>query len=109
MVYQSHPKSSGLWDVALFIARFPYFIPFSGWFWFGVMVVNYASYPFWVYCLLMVWSLISSQAAPQSMALIKKDIEDNNGWITSQMKIGMLGVQLLQWPTVLAVIYAVTR
>jgi hypothetical protein len=70
------------------------------------MVVNYAKLPFFVYCLLLFWSLCSAQAAPQSLAIIKKDIDDNGGWVTSQAKAGMLIVQLLQWPTFMAAIYS---
>ena len=40
-------------------------------------------------------SLCSSQAAPQSLAIIKKDIDENGGLVTSQVIAGMLVIQLL--------------
>ena len=109
MNYRSDPSSSGFWDVALAIAKLPNFIPFSGLFWLGMVVVNYQKYPFIVYCLLLFWSLCSSKAAPQSLAIIKKDIDENGGLVTSQVKAGMLVIQLLQWPTFLAAIYSLSQ
>ena len=54
-------------------------------------------------------SLCSSQAALQSLAIIKKDIDENGGLVTSQVKAGMLVIQLQQWPTFLAAIYSLSQ
>ena len=54
-------------------------------------------------------SLCSSQAAPQSLAIIKKDIDENGGLMTSQVKACMIVIQLLQWPIFLAAIYSLSQ
>ena len=36
-------------------------------------------------------------------------IDENGGLVTSQVKAGMLVIQLLQWPTFLAAIYSLSQ
>lgn len=104
-MYRVDPNNNPLVEPLLFVIGLPYLVPFAGWVWFGIFAFNAYKLPWWIVTPVVMWSIICSRAVPESKNLIKKDIDEQYGWITTKQQWGMVGLALLQYPTFIAAIY----
>ena len=102
-------ESNPIVSLILFVVGIPYLNPILGWLWFGIMIVNYSKFPWYALIPLILWSFICSKSTGESKQIIKQQISENNGVITTQHKISMIFLSLLQYPTFIAALYALNN
>jgi hypothetical protein len=96
-------------SLILFATSIPYLNPILGWLWFGIMIFNYTKFPWYALTLLIIWSFICSKSAGESKQIIKQQISENNGVVTTKHEISMILLNLIQYPTFIAALYALTN
>ena len=94
-------------NVIAFIVNIPFWIPFSGYVWGGIVIFNYQLFSWWVLGLLLFWSYVCGRAVPESTNEIKKQMEENGYTPTTSIQVIIL--KLLQYPIVIAAIYALKK
>ena len=92
-------------SLLLFVTRLPYLLPFMGWVWFGIVSFNAGKLPWFVLIPVLVWSLICSKAVRESGEVIKQQIRENDGIVTTQHEVSMVLLNITQYPTFLAAMY----
>ncbi len=108
-MYTNHPSNNPLVQSLLFIVGLPYLIPFSGWFYAGVVLFNMNQLPWWVVALVVFWSFVCSRAVPETQENIKKQIVEQGGVVTTNEQLAMILLSLLQYPTFLAAMSVLFR
>ena len=94
-------KCNPIVSLILLIVRLPYFVPFTGWVWFGIVVFNWQKLPWFVSIPVAFWSLVCSRAVDESGEIIKSDIRENGGVVETRHEVQMIVLTLLQYPTFL--------
>ena len=89
----------------LLVTRLPYLLPFMGWVWFGIVLFNFGKLPWFVLIPVLVWSFICSRGVVESGEIIKQQIRENHGIVTTQHEVSMILLNLTQYPTFLAALY----
>ncbi len=94
-------------NIIAFIVNLPFWIPFSGYVWGGIVIFNFKLFPWWVLGLLFFWSFVCSKAVPESSNEIKKQMAENG--YTPSLSIQVIILKLLQYPTFIAAVYALKK
>ena len=94
-------------NAILFIINIPFWIPFSGWVWTGIVIFNFKLFPWWVLLLLIFWETTLGKAVPQSENEIKKQMAETG--YRPIISIQVIILKLLQYPIVIAAIYALKK
>ena len=94
-------------NIFVYIINIPFWLPFSGLIWTGIVIFNFKLFPWWVLLFLIIWETTLGRAVPQTENEIKKQMAETG--YKPIISIQVIILKLLQYPTFIAAVYALKK